>query len=76
MSKMADKELEIKERLKHLAIILFIVVLAILIYAQENYDNRIEQDEINNIETRLQKQENYMHEAQAKIDNLYRRIEK
>lgn len=78
MSKMADKELDIKEKLKYIAIILFIIVLAILVYAQESFNIRIDQtkeNRINSIEARLEQQMNYIHQLEADVDNLYRVVE-
>lgn len=41
-----------------------IVIVAILVHGEEAKKN-------NNIENRLTRQENYMHEVKADIDNLY-----
>ncbi len=41
-----------------------IVIVAILVHGEEA-------KKINNIENRLTRQENYMHEVKADIDNLY-----
>ncbi len=43
---------------------LVIVIVAILVHGEEA-------KKINNIENRLTRQENYMHEVKADIDNLY-----
>lgn len=79
MSKMADKELELKEKTQEIIVALvFVIILAILMYSQEININKKEQEKanyINSLEQRINKQEGYMHQVQADIDNLYRVVE-
>ena len=68
-----------KEHLAYIVAIIFVFVMAITIYGQANKDimrAREKENRINNIEMRLTKQENYMHQVQANLDNLYEVIEK
>lgn len=63
---------------EQLLTIIAIIVLAILIYALDYNDTKVEQlkeGRINNIEQRLTYQEQYMYQVQVDIDNLYRVVE-
>ena len=80
MSKMAEKDQSIKDMKQWIKrnITYIILVTAILANVQSNIERkRIFEKEtrINNIEERLTKQENYMHQVEADIDNLYRSVE-
>lgn len=66
-----------KDHIAYIVAIIFVLVMAICIYGQADKDiTRVREKEnrINNIEMRLTKQENYMHEVQADLDNLYKII--
>lgn len=66
-----------KDHVAYIVAIVFVLVMAICVYGQANKDimrAREKENRINNIEMRLTKQENYMHEVQADLDNLYKII--
>lgn len=78
MAKMSRLDYAIKQWFKDhipyifMAVIVFII--AILIYGQADRDIKAMQEKenrINTIEDRLIKQEQYMHQVQADVDNLY-----
>lgn len=84
MSRMSEINQTIKEinnwfknHVCYILAIIFVLVIAICVYGQANKDimrAREKENRINNIEMRLTKQENYMHEVQADLDNLYKII--
>lgn len=53
-----------KDHVCYILVGFVIVIVAILVHGEEA-------KKINNIENRLTRQENYMHEVKADIDNLY-----
>ena len=66
-----------KDHMCYIVAIIFVFVMAIAIYGQADKDMaraREKENRINSIEIRLTKQENYMHEVQADLDNLYKII--
>ena len=66
-----------KDHLCYIVAIVFVFIMAICIYGQADKDiakAREKENKISNIENRLTKQENYMHEVQADLDNLYKII--
>ena len=68
-----------KDHLCYILAIIFVLVIAICVYGQADKDiakAREKENKISNIENRLTRQENYMHEVKADIDNLYEVIEK
>lgn len=70
-----DKSNWFKEHIAYIVAIAFVLVMAIAIYGQADKDIvrvREKENRINNIENRLTKQENYMHEVKADLDNLYK----
>lgn len=73
MSKMSNIDLTIKQvidYLKYIALIIVIILIAIIVHA-ERYKHIKNQIDIQvDIEERLTKQEHYMHQVQADIDNL------
>lgn len=78
MSKMSDINNWFKNHVCYIVAIVFVLVMAICIYGQANKNimkAREKENRINTIEMRLTKQENYMHEVQADLDNLYERSE-
>lgn len=63
-----------KDHLCYIVAIIFVLVMAIAIYGQAGRDverAREKENRINTIEMRLTRQEGYMHEVKADIDNLY-----
>lgn len=72
MSKMSEIDLTIKEIFNYIIIIFIVAVIGFLIHAQ-NYKESTER--VDNIEQRLSQQEEYMHQVQADVDNLYRVVE-
>ena len=63
MGKMSEIDLivqHIKNIMMYIMIALIVVTLAFLVHSKE----------LNSVEARLTKQEQYMHEVQAEIDNL------
>ena len=79
MSKMADLEYATKQWFKdHIAYMVMVVIVTIigfLIYGQVNIEMQEKENRINTIEERLTKQEHYIHQVQADVDNLYRVVE-
>ncbi len=74
MSKKSNIDLtikQVKELLKYIAFIIVIVLIAVIVHAEryKHIKNEIDMEE------RLTKQEHYMHQVQADIDNLYRVVE-
>ena len=66
-----------KDHICYIVAIVFVFIMAICIYGQADKDiakAREKENKISNIENRLTKQENYMHEVQADLDNLYKII--
>lgn len=66
------------EFIENVATFITIIVLAILIYALDYNNTKIEQakeSRLNNIETTLQTQMNYIHKLEADVDNSYRVVE-
>lgn len=63
-----------KDHLCYIVTIIFVLVIAICVYGQADKDiakAREKENRINTIEMRLTRQEGYMHEVKADIDNLY-----
>lgn len=76
MSRMSNIDLTIKETLRKIKenkieIVLIFTMILVLIctYIQTCRTNQAKEERINNIETRLKKQENYMHILQPYIKN-------
>lgn len=68
-----------KDHLCYIVTIIFVLVIAICVYGQADKDiakAREKENRINTIEMRLTRQEGYMHEVKAGLDNLYEVIEK
>lgn len=68
-----------REHICYIVAIVFVFVMAICVYGQADRDiqeAREKENKINTLENRLTKQENYMHEVQADIDNLYEVVKK
>ena len=66
-----------KDHLCYILTIIFVFVMAICVYGQAGRDverAREKENRINTIEMRLTRQEGYMHEVKADIDNLYKVI--
>ena len=66
-----------EKHVAYIVAIVFVLVMAMCIYGQADRDivrAREKENRINAIENRLIKQENYMHEVQADLDNLYKII--
>lgn len=66
-----------KDHICYIVAIVFVFIMAICIYGQADKDiarAREKENKISDIENRLTKQENYMHEVQADLDNLYKII--
>lgn len=76
MARKSNIDLTIREYFSKVIIWFVIIVLSLLIYIEGYREEKNKADKINNIEKRLTQQEYYMHQVQADIDNLYRRIEK
>lgn len=72
MSKMSNIDLIIKDLFRYIVITFIAAVIGFLIYVQEYRESK---NEINNIETTLQTQMNYIHQLEADVDNLYRVVE-
>lgn len=73
MSKKSNIDLtikQVKELLKYIAFIIVIILIAVIVHGERYKYIKNEIDTINNIEERLTKQEHYMHQVQADIDNL------
>lgn len=64
-----------KDHVAYIVTVIFVFVMAVVIYGQADREVLEKENRINTIEERLQKQENYMHEVKADIDNLYEVIE-
>lgn len=78
MSKKSNIDLtikQVKELLKYIAFIIVIVLIAVIVHVERYRHIKNEIDTTNNIEERLTKQEHYMHQVQADIDNLHRVVE-
>ena len=68
-----------KETLKATGIILLLIIMFISIYLQDIeklHKKQLEENRIKNMEINLQKQMNYIHELEAKVNNIERRIER
>ena len=59
--------LTIKDLFRYIFITFIAAVIGFLIHAQEYRESK---DKINNIETTLQTQMNYIHQLEADVDNL------
>ncbi len=67
MSKMSNIDLkQVIDYLKYITLIIVIVLIAVIVHAEryKHIKNQIDMEE------RLTKQEHYMHQVQADIDNL------
>ena len=56
-----------QQLIERILILIIIVILIVLIYATDYY----EENRINDIESRLNEQMNYIHNLEADVDNLY-----
>lgn len=64
--------------IENILTLITVIVLAVLVYALDYNDTKIEQTKetrLNTIESRLNEQMNYIHQLEADVDNLYRIIE-
>ena len=82
MSRMSNIDLTIKEwfknTLSYIIATLAVLVIAICVYGQADRDIKKAQEKVNRInalEQRLTKQEEYIHQVQADVDNLYKVVE-
>lgn len=67
-----------KENKYDIVVAMLVVIIGIAIHISAKAEEKYVQDKedrINNIEERLTKQEQYMHQVQADVDNLYRVVE-
>lgn len=64
--------------IENILTLITVIVLAVLVYALDYNDTKIEQTKetrLNTIESRLNEQMNYIHQLEADVDNLYRVVE-
>jgi peptidoglycan hydrolase CwlO-like protein len=67
-----------KDHIAYILMTIIVLIIAFALYGQADRDIKTVQEKenrINNIEERLTKQEHYMHQVQADVDNLYRVVE-
>ena len=67
-----------KDHVPYMVMVVIVSIIAFLVYGQADRDIKAVQERenrINTIEERLTKQEHYMHQVQADVDNLYRVVE-
>lgn len=68
----------LKENIAYIISILFVFIMAACIYGQADKNIKretVKENRINNIESRLNEQMNYIHQLEADVDNLYRVVE-
>lgn len=67
-----------KDYLPYIIMTIIVLIIAFALYGQADRDIKTIQEKenrINTIEERLTKQEHYMHQVQADVDNLYKIFE-
>lgn len=64
-----------KDHVAYMVMVVIVVVIGFLIYGQVNIEMQEKENKINTIEERLTKQEHYMHQVQADVDNLHKIFE-
>lgn len=69
MSRMS-KDYKIKTIFRNIILSFIVIVIALLVYAEDYRTELQKEDRIKVLEQRLTKQEHYMHQVQADIDNL------
>lgn len=68
----------LKDHIAYMVMVIIVFIIAILLYEQADRDIKVVQEKenrINTIEERLTKQEHYMHQVQADVDNLHKIFE-
>lgn len=68
-------DLKIKTIFRNTIIAFIVIVIALLVYAEDYRAESQKENRIKALEQRITKQEHYMRQAQDNIDNLYRRID-
>lgn len=68
-------DLKIKTIFRNTIIAFIVIVIALLVYAEDYRAELQKENRIKALEQRITKQEHYMHQVQADIDNLYRVVE-
>lgn len=75
MSRMSELDFKIKTIFRNTIIAFIVIVIALFVYAEDYRAESQKENRIKALEQRITKQEYYMHQVQADIDNLYRRID-
>lgn len=65
-----SKDSKIKTIFSNIILSFIVIVIALLVYAEDYRAELQKEDRIKVLEQRITKQEHYMHQVQADIDNL------
>lgn len=72
---MSELDLKIKTIFRNTIIAFIVIVIALLVYAEDYRAESQKENRIKALEQRITKQEHYMHQVQADTNNIHRLIE-
>lgn len=72
---MSELDYKIKTIFRNIILSFIVIVIALLVYAEDYRTELQKEDRIKVLEQRITKQEHYMDQVQANIDNIHRLIE-